>query len=340
MTSLLRPTARLGPLLVFGMLAALLVAIEHTVVHGAVFSQHPALGPAVVFDLLVVLPGLFYACVVRRYQLPLSTLGAAFGAGLALSHWLLPAGGLPVLAWAGRLAGVFEIGAIGYAAVRVRRLRQAYRAAQAQSADVVENMHHAARLVLGRLGEVLATELVLGRYALLGGWSRPEVGPADSAFSTYQKSGFVALLATAAGLSVLETAAAHLVVGHWYPRVAWGLTIVGVYSLLWLLAHGQAVRCRPVLVSPQAVTVRIGMIWRVVLPLDAILSVQTIKEEPRAAPGQLNAARLLLVAPNLLLTLAAPQVVHGPYGLRRTVRRLAIYVDEPQRLQQQLTPSA
>ena len=340
MTGLLRTPARLGPLFLFGILAALLVATEHTVVHWAKFSQHPALAPAVALDLLVILPALFYGCVVRRYQLPLSTVAAVFGGGLVLSHWLLPAPGLPVLAWAGRVASVLEVGTLGYAAVRARRLWHAYQAAQTQSADFLDNLHSATELVLGRLGGVIATEFALGRYALLGGWARPEVGPAEVAFSTYQKSGFVALLATAAGLSVVEMAAAHLMVGHWYPGVAWGLTIPSGYSLLWLLAHGQAVRCRPVLVSPQALVVRIGMIWRVTIPLCDILDVQTLMEEPRAKAGQLNAARLLLVAPNLMLTLATPQVVHGPYGLHRTVCRLAIYVDEPQRLRQQLMSSA
>jgi hypothetical protein len=336
MTGLLRAPARLGPLFLFGILVALLVAIEHAVVHWAKFSQHPALAPAVVFDLLVILPGLFYGCVVRHYQLPLSTIAAVFGGGLALSHWLLPTAGLPVLAWTGRVASVLEVGTLGYAAVRARRLRRAYQAAQTQSADFLDNLHSATEQVLGRLGGVIATEFALGRYALLGGWARPEIGTAEVAFSTYQKSGFVALLATAAGLSVVEMAAAHLVIGHWYPRVAWGLTIPSGYSLLWLLAHGQAVRCRPVLVSPQELVVRVGMIWRVAIPFSNIIGIQSIAGEPRAEAGQLNAARLLLVAPNLLLTLAAPQVVRGPYGVCRTVRRLAIYVDEPQRLQQQL----
>lgn len=193
-------------------------------------------------------------------------------------------------------------------------------------------MHSAAQLVLGRLGEVVATELLLLRYALLGAWARPEVGPADQPFSTYHHSGFVALLATAGGLSVLEMAATHLVVGHWYPRAAWGLTILSFYSLLWLLAHGQAVRCRPVLVSSGTLVVRIGLAWRTIISLSLITSAQVITEAPRARPGQLNAARLLLTEPNLLLTFAEPQVVRGPYGLRRIVRSLTIYVDEPQRL--------
>jgi hypothetical protein len=177
MTSLLRGPARLRPLFIFGVLAALLVATEHAVVHWVKFGQHPALAPAVAFDLLVVLPVLFYVCVVRRYQLPLSTVAAAFGGGLALSHWLLPVAGLPMLAWAGRVASVLEVGTLSYAVVRARRLRQAYQAAQTQSTDFLENLHSATALVLGRLGQGVATEFALFRYALLGSRAQPEVGP-------------------------------------------------------------------------------------------------------------------------------------------------------------------
>ena len=336
MTSSLRLPVRLGPLLLFGLLATLLVGIEHTVVHRPDFGQHPALPPAVAADLLLVLPGLFYLCVVRRYRLPLSTLAAAFGGGLALSHWLLPATTLPLLAWAGPLAAVAEVATLTYAGVRVRRIWRGYQAARAQSADFIDNLRAATQPVLGRLTEAIVTEVAMLRYALLGPWVRPEVAPGEAVFTTYQKSGFGALLATFAGLSALEMAVAHLLVGHWWPTAAWWLTGLSAYSLLWLWAHGQAVRARPVLGTPEALVLRVGLVWRVAIPQAQLLHVAPLAEAPAPAPDLLNTARLLLAPPNLLLTLAAPLVVQGPYGLRRAVRRLAIYVDEPAALQQLL----
>jgi hypothetical protein len=339
MTSSLRLPARLGPLLLFGLLAVLMISIEHAVVHRADFGRHPALPPAVAFDLLVVLPGLFYLCVVRRYRLPISTVAAAFGGGLALSHWLLPTVELPIMAWAGRLAAVGEVATAGYALVRLRRVRRGYLAAQAHSLDFIENLYSACQPVLGRLTEAVVTEVAVVRYALLGGWAQLEAGAAEQAFSTYQKSGFVALLAAFGGLSVVEAAAAHLLASHWWPRGAWVLTGLSAYSLLWLLAHGQAVRCRPTLLTATTLVVRVGLVWRVAIPRAQLLGVEKITDAPTAAPGLLNAARLLLTPPNLLLTLAAPQRVRGLYGLHRTVRRLAIYVDDPVSLAQQLPTS-
>jgi hypothetical protein len=336
MTGLLRLPVRLGPLLLFGLLAVLLVGIEYAVVQRADFGLHPALPPAVAFDLLVVLPGLFYLCVVRRYHLPVSTVAAAFGGGLALSHWLLPGAGLPLLAWAGRLAAVGEVATVGYGLVRLRRVQRGYRAAKVHSTDFIENLHAACLPVLGRLTEAVVTEVAVLRYALLGGWAQPEASPGDQAFSTYQKSGFMAVLATFAGLSVVEAAAAHLIAGHWWPRGAWVLTGLSGYSLLWLLAHGQAVRCRPVLLTATTLVVRVGLVWRVAIPRAQLLSLAHLTDAPAAAPDLLNAARLLLTPPNLLLTLAEPQRVRGLYGLHRPVRRLAIYVDDPAALVPQL----
>jgi len=327
---------RLGPLLWFGGLAALLVAVEYAVVHRADFGQHPALPPAVAFDLLVTLPALFYFCLVRRYQLPLNTLAAAVGGGLALSHWLLPNADLPLVAWAGRVSAAAEVLTMGYLAVRLRRVLRAYQAGRLQSVDFIENLLAAGQPVLGRLTEAVMTEVALFRYAVLGGWAQAEVGPADIAFSTHQKTGFVAMLAAFGGLSVVEMAAAHLVVGHWYPRVAWLLTGVSGYSLLWLLAHAQAVRCRPVVVSATAVVVRVGLVWRVAIPKAQLSSAMLLTDVPTPTPGLLNAAKLLFTTPNLLLTLAEPQQVRGPYGLQRTVCQLAIYVDEPAALLRQL----
>ena len=336
MTSSHRLPARLGPLGLFGVLAAGIVAAEYAVVHRADFGQHPALPPAVAFDLLVTLPVVFYLCLVRPYRLPLTTLVAAVGGGLALSHWLLPGGGVSLLVWAGRLVGVGEVATVGYTAVRLRRVVRGYRLARAQSADFIDNLFAAGQPVLGRLTEIFMTEVAVARYALLGAWAPLEAGSGEQPFSTHRTSGFGALLAAFAGLSVVELAAAHLVIGHWYPRVAWAATGLSAYSLLWLLAHGQAVRRRPVLLTATTLVVRASFVWRAAIPRPQLLSIQKITDVPTPAPDLLNAARLLLTPPNLLLTFAEPQPVRGLYGLRRNVRRLAIYVDEPAALLQQL----
>jgi len=228
---------------------------------------------------------------------------------------------------------------LGYTLLQLRRIGRAYRNARQQSPHVVENLLIACQVALGPLAPLVATEVAVLRYAVLGAWARPEVGAGEKAFSTYRQSGFVALVGALGIVLVLESAAVHLVVAKWYPVAAWVLTVGSVYSLLWLLAHGQAVRCRPVLLSQTALVVRVGFCWRVTIPRSQVTAAQHLTGDlPASATGCLNLAKLLFTPPNVLLYLTEPHVVQGPFNLRRVTRCLACYLDEPQALVQQLAP--
>lgn len=337
MTAAYRPLARLNRWCLFGLLAVAVVAIERAVVQRPDFAAHPALPAAVTFDLLVGLPALFYFAVVRRYRLPVGAVAGAFGAALAVGYWLLPAGQQQYLGWGSRLAGALEVLTLGYCAVQLRRVVRNYRQARRASPDFVDNLDNALRPVLGRLTEAVATEVAVLRYALLS-WRRlPEIGPGEQAFGAGQTSGFSALLAALGGLGAVEAAAVHLALSRWQPGLAWLATALSLYGLLALLAHGRAVRLRPVVLSAHALVVRTGLGWRVRVPRAQLLAAQPLRGDvPPATEAVLNAAKLLLAPPNLLLTFAAPLAVVGPYGLRREVRHLAVCLDDPAALLQSL----
>ena len=319
---------RLRPLLLFAGLVLAIVATEHAVTTRPIFFQHPALPAAVVFDLLVVVPALFYWLVVRRYALPLSTVGAAVGVCLALAFWLLPASRQQPLRALAFLPALLEGAALLAAAARARCLWRAYSAARLQLGRG-SSLALALEQVLGQAGVFLVAEINMLRYAVLGWWAPVAAHPAYAAFSGHRESGFVALMATVGLLTLVETTAAHLVVGHWYPAAANWLTFLSLYTVLLLVAHTHAVRLCPLLLGPQALVVRVGFVWQVAVSRAAVVAT-AIREAPASTPDTLDAAKVLLASPNVLLTFAAPVVVAGPYGTRRTVRRLALYLDQPQ----------
>ncbi|MFD1469003.1 hypothetical protein ACFQ48_12280 [Hymenobacter caeli] len=327
MALVLPAVSRLRPLLLFAGLALAVVATEHLVTTRPIFFQRPALPMAVAFDVLVGLPALFYWLVVRRYGLPLSTLVAALGACLALATWLLPAGQQQPLRALAFLPALLEGATLALAVARAGRLWRAYRAAR-QHRGRGPSLGQALEQVLGWPGVLLVAESNMLRYAVLGWWAPLEVRPAHAAFSGHRESGFVALMATAGFLTLIETAAVHLVVGHWHPVAANWLTFLSLYTVLLLVAHAHAVRLCPVLLSDALLEVRVGFAWRVVVPRAAVAAA-AIREAPAPAADMLNAAKVLLASSNVLLTFAAPVVVAGPYGTRRTVRRLALYLDQP-----------
>ncbi|WP_426061852.1 hypothetical protein [Hymenobacter sp. B1770] len=57
---------------------------------------------------------------------------------------------------------------------------------------------------------------------------------------------------------VVKTAVVHLLVSLWSARVAGWLSVCEGYTLLLLLAHAHAVQLRPVLVTADALHLRVG----------------------------------------------------------------------------------
>ncbi len=97
-----------------------------------------------------------------------------------------------------------------------------------------------------------------------------------------------------------------------------------------LVAHGQAVRLRPILVTADALHLNVGFVWHLEVPLEELVVIEPLRDNPEPAADLLNLTKLLFTPPNLLLTFAQPVTVKGPYGIQRTGRRLAVYLDQPQ----------
>lgn len=337
MTAALAPATavRYRPVLWFAALLLLIVFTERHVVGLPAFSQRPLLPVGVTVDLLVVVPALFYFLVVRPCGLSVASLSGAVGAGLALAFWLIPVAQqqpLRALHW---LPVLLEAVALAVAATKVRRLVRAYRAAYAAEARVGPSLR-AAVGELGRPGAFLLAEVDLLRYALLGWWAAPEVPAAAVPHSNYRASGFTAFIVMVAVALLVETAALHLLVGHWSPAVANWVLFFDVYAVLTCVAHGHAVRLRPSLLTADALQVRVGAMWQFTVPRAALADVAPLHDHPAAQPHTLNLTRLLFTTPNLLLTFAEPVELTGPYGTRRTARHVAIYLDKPQDFIQEL----
>ena len=324
------PLVRYRPLFGFALLLLAAVGVEFFVIHRPDFTLRPALPAAVSFDVLVGLPVLFYLLVVRPYRLPVSTVAAAFTAAVALGFWLLPPAQQTYLHWAKHSLVAVETLTVTLALLNLRRLRRAYQTAAAENPDLVANLQSAFRSVFGRPLAPLVTELSLFYYALLSWRAHPETRPTDQVFTAYRDSAFTAYLATVGLLSVIEMGAAHVLLLRWSPTAALVGGILHAYGLLLLLAHLRAVRLRPVrLTETGELVVRVGFLWELRLPAADITDSQLINDVPPAAPGLVNAARLLLTPPNLLLTLREVRPARGPYGFPQQVRQLALYLDDP-----------
>lgn len=283
--------------------------------------------------LLLGIPTAYYLLLARPNNWPLITVGSVWGIMAGLCYWLLPVNQHSWGNWISYFAGVLEAVALGSLVWNIRAIRRNYRQVRADRPDFILALETAVYPVAGRATAALAAEIAILRYALMGSWARTEAAVTDQQFRYDQDSGIKVVVLLGIGLLAVEATVVHLLLIRWNTLAAGLWLALDVYMLGWLLAHRQAVRLRPVLLSVDALTVRVGLIWQVRIPLAALAGVELVSDVPMNRPQVLNAAKPLLTTPNLLLTLKEAIPVKGPYGLVRQAKHIALYVDRSRELQ-------
>ena len=175
---------------------------------------------------------------------------------------------------------------------------------------------------------MLTFEIGLLYYALFSWRARPTDATKHGAFSYHKKNGYTTLLAGILVAMLIEMIALHTLIGLGVPGLAWVVTVLSLYGILWLLGDWRAVCLRPILVEKDALIVRIGLRWTVQVPLAALASVRPVEAQPpsRKTTGYLGA--LLLGTPPYLIALNHSIVAHRLYRRRKTITTLGLAVDD------------
>jgi hypothetical protein len=174
----------------------------------------------------------------------------------------------------------------------------------------------------------IALEVAMLYYALGGRGERNR--PATLAAFEVDPSASAIMIGLILVMAV-ETPALHFLLAQWSPRLAWVLTSLSVYSILWVIGDLRAMRRRPVLVDDQRLLVRVGLRCHAVIDRRAIASVQAPPDRGISwhEPGRINASRP--ATPNVVVVLQRPTIVTGMFGIRRAVTRLGLRLSQPAR---------
>jgi len=294
-----------------------------------------AIAAGVTLDLAVVVPIAWYFLVARRLGWSWLTLVPPVAAGMFTASRILPAahhGTLGVL----ELAIVpLELALLGYVGWRVVTGVRRARTADIGD-DPIASIRTAARTIMPhpRLAEVFAYEASVLFGGLMSWWLRPpEPGP--SSFAFHRRDAYASVVLGLLVVLAIELFPVHLLIARWSPLAAWIVTGLSVYGAVWMIADLQAMRLRPIRLTPGGLDLRVGLRWEVPIPIDAIARIERITSDaPRAPKGGLKLVPF--GSPTHRVTTHVPVTARGPYGLGRTVRTVDFGVDEPARFDERL----
>ena len=184
--------------------------------------------------------------------------------------------------------------------------------------------------------KLVGTGLLTLHYAFFAAVERDQVVREDSLFS-YSKSSNAYDVFLFVALSQLPFLPfVHVIIEyHKGPPLAWGVTLLTLWSVIWYAAQVEAVRCRPVELTGEHLKYRFGLFWAADIPLNNIKMARIIDVADRTE------GKSLFLSPfgskrNVFLEFEAPVEFIGPYFVKKQRRKAAISLDEPARLLSQL----
>ena len=278
---------------------------------------------AVPFDLLVVVPALFYLLVIKKYKLSLLFLLPVIALGSFFVFQVAKPDNLVVVL----TIAAFVVAAEIVVAVRgFMRLQRAFCDARRASGDPSVWFFTLAKALVHfpRAAKLLGSELATAYYALFSWKKQPLVSQGATAF-TYHKSGYVTVIGTIICLMPVEIVIVHLLVSQWSLAAATVLTILSVYGMLWLLGDCRASILRPITVSCDAISINSGLRFSTTAPLALIESVNTNEFSlPKSKTVNLG----IMGSPNVWLIFSDDIETETFTGAIKKTRAIGLSVDE------------
>jgi hypothetical protein len=287
---------------------------------------------ALTLDFTVTGPALVYVLLVRARRLPWMALIPTFVVGYALALATIPEQHHAFLEGMRLVIIPAELALVTYLVVLTRR---AFINPMPWGAgDFVTRFRSAARSVLeSRVpADIFATEIGLLYHAFR---HRARSTESPRVFTMHRETGYGSVVIGLAMAILVETVALHVLVSQWSGIVAWILTGLSIYALVWLLGDYRAFGARPTQITSTHLHLRAGMRWEADIPLDQIVSAESLVPDHGQPPREALVA-VVLGGPNVRLKLKSPVEVIGMYGLRKTVTEIWLQADESTRLCQAL----
>jgi hypothetical protein len=316
-------------ILAFALITVAVVAAEFFITNSVAFSRDTNLmSLAITFDLVVILPVLFYFLVVRPLKLNRVLIVSAYVLTAWAAYFILPKTQHFYLNYVWHSLALVEIGVLIWAISKIKTIIKTYKSLSINAFDFYFNLKKSLESAIGNttFTRVFAAEIATIRYGLLF-FVQPkmEILPHQTAFSVHKKSGYTTIWAVLLFVGFVELFALHFLFKSFGITVVLIADFLSIYTLIFMIADLVSLLRRPIVIDNQQLTIRNGIRWHAIIDLNKIEKVELISRMPTNKDIKKVAT---LGEPNLLLTLTESIELTGFYGMRFQTKRLALLVDD------------
>ena len=319
-------------LMVFGIPLTIILGLV-LLAGSSTFEQSPEqLSIGITLDLIITVP-VIYFLLIRKKEIPKSTVVAVFIAGMLIAGFILPVGHQGILTSIKTFVlPIVELCILAVAIFKVRKVVKRYKAEKDETMDFYSALYKVTTEIFSeKLGALLASEIAVIYYSLLV-WKSKTLQ--ENEYSYHKKSGIILILYTLIALTLIETLVFHIIILQWNVTIAWLLTILSLYTCLQIIALIRSMSRSPIVINQEEneLILSYGFINKTTISLDHI---ERIELRSRSLPGDEKLVKLsplgLLDGHNIILHLKSENEMRGFFGIKKKFNAIAIYVDKKEK---------
>lgn len=325
-----RTIRRINSVLLFFIPFFLLFSIVFFTQTSIYFQVSDTISKWIVLDLLLTIPFIYFL-VIRKTKIPNTTVIPMIFLGLLIGYYALPVEhhsyldmfknfGLPLIEVTVLLFLIYKIGL----AVRL------FSENQVQGIDFYTILQKTSREIIpGRISGFLVSEIAVIYYGILN-WKKPILK--DNEFSYHKRSGSPALYGALIFIVLVETISVHIILLKYSPLAALILSILSIYSGMQLLGFCRSLSKRPILVNDDTLILRYGILNEATIKIHEIESIE-LNRKPLKYNNETRRFSMLgdLESHNVVIKCRSAQRMDGIYGITKTFKTLALFVDEKEK---------
>jgi len=310
------------------------------IVRSTMFASHSdMLSIGVTFDLLLTIP-LVYFLLIRKTKIPKTTVVPVLIIGILIGSLLLPNENQYFLnlfkTWA---LPVIEISVLAFVVFKVIGAIKEYRRHREIKPDFYTALKDTCYQILPKQVVMLVvTDIAVFYYGFIN-WGKRDLKKNE--FTYHKDSGTISLLGAFIFLIVIETFVFHLLLAIWSSIAAWILSGLSIYMVIQVFGLIKSILKRPISIEEKQLKLRYGILNETTIDLDTIVSVELSgksiefdNETRKLSPlGELESHKVII-------RLNRKNNLHGLFGIKRSFKTLALYVDNKEEFKNQVEKNA
>ncbi len=224
---------------------------------------------------------------------------------------------------------IIEIVLILYALYNIKKIISIYKKDKTRYYYPSDKLENVLTQVYGKhkIVSLMVSEIMVFYFALFGWFIKKRSFEGVLEYTYSKETMYGVLFWVIMGVSLIEVPVGHYFLSLWNETIAWVVTGVTLYGMIWLLGDYKAIVHYPIRLSANRLYLRIGLRAKVDMDVTNIETLTSrvddeIKEEYE------HFLLMTTVEPNVYISLKECVEVIGLFGMRKEVDKIAFYVDD------------